>query len=72
MTFAEFTKYMQETASNSGKTIFELSNGDEVYYDSRCEYPRLNSPVGFDITISWETAYDILYKDGQFDDQDED
>lgn len=82
MNAKEFEIYCKNSSNTpESKIIWELSNGDEIYFQWGFKKPHIVSPepikggkygdYGYEKAIDWSVAFSMLEQDGQFEPEDE-
>ena len=77
----EFENYCKDSIKKGAhQLVWELSNGDEIYFQNGFRKPHLVSPeliqggrygdYGYEKAIEWAEAFSALEQDNQFGDPD--
>lgn len=80
--FNEFVNYCKDSIKKGAhKIVWELSNGDEIYFQNGFRKPHVVSPesfkgakygdYGYEGAVEWFMAFNALEQDGQFEDIEE-
>ena len=70
-TVNEFKAYCKKSVkcqfAEEASIIWNLSNGDEIYFKKDFKKPHIISPFGYEETLEWKIAFDMLKADGAFE-----